>query len=395
MASVEPEERHALPGNVEQLRQLYQLTQALARAGDVDEIRAVVLTAARAQLGARAGWWVTNDDGSADEVVDESLVVRDVLRDGEPRFWESRDELARAYPALAHIPTHALAVVPMRAGGGVVGAVGFSFLSPRGFDADDRALVRAFADEAGHALVRTRACLELHGAIIARDHVLAMIGHDLRDPVHAIALAVHRLEDEADRGPAPREVVLAISRRISAAILRITRLVREVIDAIAIDASGGPALERQPTDLIALARCAVDEHGRAVHPRHRIVLKHDRDRVVGNWDPDRLGEVLDHLLSNAVKYSPDGGEVTVRVGVSDGDSAPDALLIVTDGGLGIPAGEVVRVFDRFYRARNAAGLRGLGIGLSIVRRIIEQHGGSVHAVSREGAGTTVIVRLPR
>jgi signal transduction histidine kinase len=113
--------------------------------------------------------------------------------------------------------------------------------------------------------------------------------------------------------------------------------------------------------------------------------------------------VLLNLLTNAVKYSPDGGDVVVTVRqehVGTGDMAGDlagetAMLAVQDGGIGIPATDLPHIFERFYRASNVGGRsRGTGLGLSAVQQIVEQHGGTITAESEPGVGTTITVRLP-
>jgi signal transduction histidine kinase len=114
------------------------------------------------------------------------------------------------------------------------------------------------------------------------------------------------------------------------------------------------------------------------------------DPVVGRWDRARLERVVDNLVSNAVKYSPGGGAVEVSV-VQDGRWA---ILTVRDQGIGIPPGDLHRVFERFARGGNVGGIPGSGVGLAAVRHIAEQHGGTVAVESAEGRGTTVTVRLP-
>jgi signal transduction histidine kinase len=114
--------------------------------------------------------------------------------------------------------------------------------------------------------------------------------------------------------------------------------------------------------------------------------------LVGSWDVRRLERVLANLLENAVKYSPDGGEIVVRVARDDADST--AVLQVADTGVGIPAADLPHVFERFYRAGNVGEIQGTGIGLAGVRQIVEQHAGSIAVESCPGIGSTFTVRLP-
>jgi signal transduction histidine kinase len=116
--------------------------------------------------------------------------------------------------------------------------------------------------------------------------------------------------------------------------------------------------------------------------------------VVGWWDERRLERVLANLLTNAIKYSPDGGEILVRVDLEQGPTGPRSLLAVTDCGVGIPAADLPHVFERYRRGGNVGGIAGSGIGLFGSRRIVEQHGGTIEAASREGNGSTFTLRLP-
>ena len=113
--------------------------------------------------------------------------------------------------------------------------------------------------------------------------------------------------------------------------------------------------------------------------------------MIGTFDTRRLGRVLSNLLDNAVKYSPDGGPIVVRLG-RDGNSA---VLQVVDRGIGIPGQDRDRIFERFQRASNVEQrIGGTGIGLASARHIVESHGGSIGVESEEGDGATFTVRLP-
>jgi signal transduction histidine kinase len=126
-------------------------------------------------------------------------------------------------------------------------------------------------------------------------------------------------------------------------------------------------------------------------PRHRILLEIEEALLAGFWDQARLSRVLVNLIGNAIKYSPDGGEIVVRL-ARDGNAA---LLSVEDTGMGIPGDDLPHIFDRFYRGANVmTATAGTGIGLSTARRIVERHGGTITATSIEGSGSTFVVRLP-
>ena len=125
-------------------------------------------------------------------------------------------------------------------------------------------------------------------------------------------------------------------------------------------------------------------------PRHSIRVEVAED-LLAEVDPTRIARAVANLLGNAIKYSPAGGEIAVTLTRED-DSA---VLAVRDQGIGIPAADLPRIFERFHRGSNVAGqIAGAGIGLAGARQIVEQHGGAITVESREGAGSTFTVRLP-
>jgi signal transduction histidine kinase len=149
-------------------------------------------------------------------------------------------------------------------------------------------------------------------------------------------------------------------------------------------------LNRHPTDLVELAREVAQERQQATE-RHTIRVEADGPRLVGLWDARRLGRVLDNLLDNAVKYSPDGGPIDVRLR-RDGAWG---VIDVTDEGLGIPEADQRRIFERFQRASNVEQrIGGTGIGLASAWHIVDSHGGTITVRSQEGSGTKFTVRLP-
>jgi len=178
-------------------------------------------------------------------------------------------------------------------------------------------------------------------------------------------------------------------RDIESAAGRAATLIDELLDAAHLEA--GRPLDLRPTavDAIALARGRVDEWQRTA-PGHVIRVEAEHPTLVGSWDALRLSRILDNLLGNAVKYSPAGGTVTVRIAREGGW----ALLAVRDEGIGIPAADLPHVFERLRRGGNVGGIGGTGIGLAGVKRIVEQHGGTIAVESEEGVGSVFTVRLP-
>jgi signal transduction histidine kinase len=149
-------------------------------------------------------------------------------------------------------------------------------------------------------------------------------------------------------------------------------------------------LDRQRIDLLVLLRGALAEQQLATD-RHTLRLESDEAEVVGSWDSRRLARVITNLLDNAQKYSPPGSAIALRVR----REAATAVVEIHDQGVGIPAADISRIFDRFQRASNVEGsVRGTGIGLASARHFVESHGGTIEVESEERLGSVFRVRLP-
>jgi PAS domain S-box-containing protein len=252
---------------------------------------------------------------------------------------------------------------------------------------------RVAEQERDSLLAEERAAREqAEAATRQRDELLALVSHDLRSPLATIRGRAQLLRRRvAARAADPeREPLLKGLEQIEAGTERMTGQIDELLDLAQLQAGRPLDLDRRPTDLVDLARQAIAEH-QASTEQHRIQLQTAEPVVSGAWDDRRLRRVLDNLLTNAIKYSPSGGVILLKVDVA----AERAVLQVRDHGVGIPSRELPRVFERFYRASNAVGqATGSGIGLAGVRQIVEQHGGTISVESEEEHGTTFIVYLP-
>lgn len=233
-----------------------------------------------------------------------------------------------------------------------------------------------------------------------REDFLAAVSHDLKNPLVGIKARAQMMERALGRDAAP--TMEQLTRGLSAineAATRMARLIDGLVEAARLSTDAALTLNREAVDLVALARRAVEEQ-QATTEHHVVRVATDLAELNGVWDPARLERVIANLLTNALKYSPSGGEVVVGVARADDAVAATAtatawaVLTVRDHGLGIPAADVPHVFDRFRRGGNVAGIAGAGIGLTGVKQIIEQHGGAIAVESVEGEGTTVTARLP-
>jgi signal transduction histidine kinase len=169
---------------------------------------------------------------------------------------------------------------------------------------------------------------------------------------------------------------------------RLEKLLEDFLDASRIEA-GRMSLSLADADLRDVAREAADLFADA-SPDHPIALDLPEGPVLARCDPARVTQVLNNLISNAIKYSPRGGRVAVAVARDGGD----AVLGVSDEGVGVPEGEREQIFEPFRRGASAHGVPGAGLGLSTARRIAEAHGGRLEVEPRAGGGSTFRLRLP-
>ncbi len=229
-----------------------------------------------------------------------------------------------------------------------------------------------------------------------REAFIDAAAHDLRTPLTALKAQAQLLRRRASRGQAVDAATFASGlAEIEAAADRMVALIGEMMDAAHLRGNRTLELTRAPMDLVELAEAAVAEARRST-TRHEVRVETQEPSLVGEWDRARLARVVANLLDNAVRYSPKGGEIVMRVGrAEDPDGTPWAVLAVRDQGVGIPAADLPHLFERFYRGGNVTGrIAGTGIGLAGAKQIVEQHGGTIAVASEEGRGATFTVRLP-
>jgi signal transduction histidine kinase len=269
------------------------------------------------------------------------------------------------------------------------------------FAESDMELVRLLARQAG-AVLGARFLLEQLSHARAReeadrlkDEFLASISHDLRNPLTAVAAIAQLLDRRLDRGATIEpERLRASLGSIKSSASQMTNLVDQLLDYARLQLDRPLDLNRQLTDLVELVQNVVASH-ETVSDRHQITLDVVEASLVGLWDRNRLERVLQNLVGNAIKYSPLGGEVNVKLWRELDGTSPWAVVAVRDSGVGIPAAELPHLFEQFYRATNVSGrIAGTGIGLANARRVVEQHAGRIEVESEEGRGSTFTVRLP-
>ena len=228
-----------------------------------------------------------------------------------------------------------------------------------------------------------------------RDQLLSIVSHDLKNPLAVIKGNVQLLMRRVTQLQDPRLSVLeAMLEKIDSTATKMNLQLDQFMDFSGLQQGRPLSLQIGDVDLVALARQLVAERKQA-SPALRITFKADTPELVGAWDRSRLERVLENLLSNAAKYSPENGLIDVEVTRDEIDGAAWAVLTVSDHGVGIPPDDLPYVFEWFHRAGNVSGqISGTGIGLASARYIIEQHGGSIDVSSTEGEGATFTLRLP-
>jgi signal transduction histidine kinase/CheY-like chemotaxis protein len=307
----------------------------------------------------------------------------------DPRFSMNRDvPLVRADGIVSCM------AVPIATRSAMAGVIYVNNFVRRPFTAADEAVLVTLADHAAVAVEKARllaaehaARAEAEAASRGKDELLAMLGHELRNPLAAIANAAHVL----DAPGLPEESARRARQIIARQNTHLTRLVDDLVDVARVT-SGKIVLTRRPLELAEAVRRGVATlaaSGRT--ERHRITL--DLESVWASLDETRLEQVVTNLVGNALRFTPPGGTIDVTLRAVAGD----AVLRIRDSGVGISPEMLLRVFDMFVQGPPGpgGGPGGLGLGLTLVRRIIELHGGTIEAASEgAGRGSTFTIRVP-
>jgi signal transduction histidine kinase len=383
---------------LERMTRLLEVTAALSRTMTPDQVADVVVHMGLAAIGARCGALLMMDDEEREYVLLER-------NDGVDLPRVSRIPVDSDLPIAACARTgHAVstgsnaACLPLLIRGHPIGALALELSPGQPFDDERRALFEATADQCAQALERARLYAleqvrreELERSNRMKDDFLGIVSHELRTPLSAILGWARMLKRGiVATGEARDRALDAIERN---ATLQ-ARLVDDLLDVSRI-VTGKLELETSSVDLASVIDAALD----SVRPtllakglEVRLALAHDGVTVLG--DARRLQQVVWNLLTNAIKFTPGGGHIELRL---ERTRARTVRISVKDSGIGIPEDVLPHVFERFKQADGSATRQhgGLGLGLSIVRHVIEAHGGSVAALSEgEGRGAEIVVELP-
>lgn len=283
--------------------------------------------------------------------------------------------------------TEALAcavLLPLVSSDDLIGAIWIGLTEPHELSDDDRRVLTPLCVHTTGAVIEQVAREGLERAVRSRDEILGIVAHDLRNPLNVISAAAnslhHRLADSVSRRPL---------ERIMRAAQRAEHLIRDLLDLSAIE-GGHFSIEKRPIDTSNTILSALDSQ-QGLAATSCVILASDLSPALP-WieaDEERILEVLENLVGNAVKFTMAGGTVTVGAALRE----QTIVIWVKDNGPGIAADQLTHLFDRFWQA-SKTDRRGTGLGLTICKAIVEAHGGRIWAESELGAGTTVFFTIP-
>ncbi|HZU97986.1 MAG TPA: PAS domain-containing sensor histidine kinase [Planctomycetota bacterium] len=404
----------------ERLRVLADVSQSLANAIEDPDAIAV---AARAAVPMFADWCVLDEpaDGSAirrlvvaqaDPVLEPLARVLEgfpprpdalvgaghVLRTGVPEVFSEIPEgwaesIARTpehLAALKVVGIRSALIVPLSARGRVFGTMSFAQSSSgRRFGRADLSFAQDLAARVGLALDNARLYQRKREALKARDEVLSVVSHDLRNPLAAIRAAAGLVL----RGLDSPETAQRLTRRnldiIVRTAVRMDTLIERLLDVARIDARKLP-IEARPEDPAEILRVAIEqEQPLAIGKRINLLVEIDSPLRPILANRDRLHAVFENLMGNAIKFTPEGGRIVVGARLVGGS----VRFTITDSGPGISDADLPHIFERFWRAKNSAGM-GVGLGLAIAKGIVEAHGGEIRVQNVPGAGASFSFTIP-
>jgi signal transduction histidine kinase/ActR/RegA family two-component response regulator len=310
-----------------------------------------------------------------------TAVVEDIR--GDSRFPAERAVAEEyGYRAVCCVPLHART-------GQIIGVIATYFSQPQLPTRRELQLVELYGGQATEFIENSRHFQALHDASRLKDEFLATLSHEIRTPLNAVLGWTRLLRTtNPPTDPNGRRALEAIERnsRIQA------QLVEDLLDISRI-VTGKLRLSLVPVNLNSVVDAALDTVRPAADNKGLHIASWLADDVTVFGDPDRLQQIVWNLLSNAVRFTPSGGTVTIRLERSE----TAALISVADTGVGISAAFLPHVFDRFRQddVGDVHAQKGLGLGLAIVRHLVDAHGGSVSASSAgPDLGSTFVVRLP-
>jgi signal transduction histidine kinase len=311
----------------------------------------------------------------------ESLLVPDVDERAAGYFGIAGDYLED----VAALGIRSAMAAPFSVRGVMRGAMVFGSSYLR-YDQDDLKFAEAYAQRVGLILENGRLYRRAEEAIKARDEFLSLASHELRTPLTSLGLFAQSIVREASALPA--QSLASLGQGMVRQAGRLDRLADRLLSASEIG-DHPPTINRERTDLSELLSDLTLAFSSAASAAGSSLVARSEGQVVGYLDSTRIEQVLGNLIDNAVKFGM-GNPIEVDLHAEDGT----AVISVRDHGPGIALEEQAELFQRYRRGSAAAGLGGLGLGLHVVREIVESHGGTVRVDARPGKGSTFTVTLP-
>ncbi len=311
----------------------------------------------------------------------QSLLVPNASPTALRRYGVPKAQRAR----FATLGLRTAMLVPLAIAGKVVGVMAL-FATHRHYRGEDLGLAEGVGARVAGALENARLYEVARDAIRARDDFLVLAAHELRTPLAALQLMADGVLRRGRRGGGAGEIMGddAQARQVR----RLSALVEHMFDALHIRAEG-MALSLESCDLATIVKERVERSGERAQCVGCAISVSAESSVPGRWDCARVGQLVDELLDNAIKFGR-GHPIEIT---ADRDAA-NAVLTVRDHGIGIPADRLALIFSPFERSVPKENFGGLGLGLFIAKAIVEAHRGSIVATSRLGEGSTFVVRLP-
>jgi signal transduction histidine kinase len=279
--------------------------------------------------------------------------------------------------------------VPLIVENRVIGILGAYSTRPEQFGPEDLNFFRQAAGLVAIAIENARAYEAIENLIEERSRFMNRVAHNLRAPLTAMVSMLEVIQNgylgEVNEGF--RQYLSRVDRRAYSMLLMIDELM-----TLAKSQSKQRWVEYAPVDLRILAhRVKQTFLEKASEKRLTFEVNVSEDFPQMKADRELMEEMLENLVSNAIKYTPEGGRVGMAIRSGENDTI---RITVSDNGIGIPGGEISHLFAEFFRASNVKNVVGTGLGLAIVKEIVNQHGGQISVESKEGLGTTVTIHFP-
>jgi sigma-B regulation protein RsbU (phosphoserine phosphatase) len=365
---------------LQQIRKLTEVSRALTYAVSLDEVFQLTVDRAADLLDAEKSLlMIADDEGQlvlrSSHGVDATLAAR---------FHEPLNEaLAPRLAGLLDARPESFLGVPLVVAGAIKGLLVVIRPALSTIAEQDEWLLSALADQAAVALEKTR--LDEMGEF--REQLLAIVGHDLRNPLSSIMMGLRLLLQRQCLGEKETELV----RRMTSSASQAGRLIDQLLDLTRSRLGGGIPIDPKRFDMHDVCRQVIDET-ELTHP-DRPLRVHVRGDLTGVWDSDRIYQLLTNLIGNAVQHGEPRSSIDLRM---DGGET-ELAIEVANRGEPIPAATLPVIFEAFRQGRtdNPCRTHGLGLGLFIAQQVVRSHGGSIAVTSSQSDGTIFRVRLPR